>query len=102
MEVTRKLEAVSRLGGGLDTPALQAVQLTTVAQEAARQLRDVAESHGVVITIAEDLPELVVDVGRLELVLVNLVSNGIKYADPSKAIASGDGDGPHQRRWTVV
>ena len=41
-------------------------------------------SHGVAITITENLPELVVDVGRLELVLVNLVSNGIKYADPSK------------------
>ena len=84
VEVTRKLEAVARLGGGLDTPVLQAVPLTTVAQEAARQLHDVAEARGVVITIAEDLPELLVDVGRLELVLVNLLSNGIKYADPSK------------------
>jgi signal transduction histidine kinase len=85
VEVTRKLEAVSRLGGGLDTPVLQAVPLTTVAHEAARQLHDVAEARGVVITIDPDLPELLVDVGRLELVLVNLLSNGIKYADPSKA-----------------
>ena len=85
VEVTRKLESVSRLGGGLDTPVLQAVSLATITHEALRQLQDVAEARGVVVTIAEDLPELVVDVGRLELVLVNLLSNGIKYADMSKA-----------------
>ncbi|WP_157899012.1 sensor histidine kinase [Luteitalea pratensis] len=84
VEVTRKLEAVARLGGGQDTPVLQAVALTTVAQEASRQLHDMAEARGVAITIADDLPELLVDVGRLELVLVNLLSNGIKYADPSR------------------
>lgn len=100
VEVTRKLEAVARLGGGLDTPVLQAVPLTTVAQEAARQLHDVAEGRGVVITIAPDLPELLVDVGRLELVLVNLLSNGIKYSNPARATRqvavtgrlTGDGD----------
>lgn len=85
VEVTRKLEAVARLGGGLDTPVLQAVPLTSVAQEAARQLHDVAEARGVVITISDDLPELLVDVGRLELALVNLLSNGIKYSDPAKS-----------------
>jgi signal transduction histidine kinase len=85
VEVTRKLEAVSRLSGGLDTPVLQAMPLLTIAQEAARQLRDVAEARDVAITIADDLPEIVVDVGRLELVLVNLLSNSIKYADLAKA-----------------
>ena len=85
IEVTRKLEAVARLGGGLDTPVLQAVPLTTIAQEAARQLHDVAEARGVVITIDDDLPELLVDVGRLELVLVNLLSNGIKYSSPARS-----------------
>jgi signal transduction histidine kinase len=85
VEVTRKLEAVSRLSGGLDTPVLQAMPLLTIAQEAARQLRDVAEARDVAITIADDLPEIVVDVGRLELVLVNLLSNSIKYADLTKA-----------------
>lgn len=85
VEVTRKLEAVARLGGGLDTPVLQAVALTTVAEEAARQLRDVAEARGVTIAIAPDLPEILVDVGRLELALVNLLSNGIKYSNPERS-----------------
>jgi signal transduction histidine kinase len=30
------------------------------------------------------MPEVTVDVGRLELVLINLISNAIKYSDPAK------------------
>jgi len=58
--------------------------LSTVAGEAARQLRDMAEAREVELRIAKDLPDLLVDVGRLELALVNL-SNSIKYADPNKS-----------------
>jgi signal transduction histidine kinase len=43
-----------------------------------------ADARGVEIRIAEDLPELTVDVGRLELVFVNLLSNAIKYSDGAK------------------
>jgi hypothetical protein len=35
--------------------------------------------------VDETLPVVVVDPGRLELVLMNLVSNAIKYSDPEKA-----------------
>jgi signal transduction histidine kinase len=31
------------------------------------------------------LPEVTVDVGRLELILTNLLSNAIKYSDPAKS-----------------
>jgi signal transduction histidine kinase len=43
-----------------------------------------ADSRGVDIRISATLPTLTVDVGRLELALVNLLSNGIKYSDPEK------------------
>jgi two-component system OmpR family sensor kinase len=55
-----------------------------VAEEAARQLRDMADARGVDIRIAPELPVVVVDVGRLEMVFVNLLSNALKYADPEK------------------
>jgi two-component system OmpR family sensor kinase len=61
------------------------VPLGTVAREAARQLRDMAELRGVDVRIADETPDLTVDVGRLELTLVNLISNAIKYSDQSKA-----------------
>jgi len=51
----------------------------------------------VAIRIAEDLPVVVVDVGRLELMLTNLISNAIKYSDPAKsermiAVTTTEGD----------
>lgn len=65
-------------------PGVQRVSLTTVAQEAARQLRETARDKGVDVVVAPDLPHVTVDVGRLELMLSNLLSNAIKYSDPAK------------------
>lgn len=95
--MTLKLEAVARVQGGGDSPMMQEVSATTVAQEAARQLREMADARGVEIRIADDLPTLTVDVGRLELVFVNLLSNAVKYSDAAKAdrhvIVQGQVDG---------
>lgn len=91
VELTDKLEAIARMRTGADTPALQEVSARVVAQEAARQLREMADARQVDVRIADDLPTLIVDVGRLELTFVNLLSNAIKYSDPRKA-----------DRWVVV
>lgn len=85
VDLTQKLETVARMQGNSDSPIVQEISATTVAQEAARQLREMADVRDVEIRIAEDLPTLTVDVGRLELIFVNLLSNGVKYADPAKA-----------------
>jgi signal transduction histidine kinase len=66
-------------------PGTQRVSLTDVAREASRQLRDMAVSREVRVVVAPDLPEVTVDVGRLELILTNLLSNAIKYSDPAKS-----------------
>jgi len=84
VELTHKLEAVARMNTDADSPVIQEVSAGTIAHEAARQLLEMAEARGVEIRIAEDLPMLTVDVGRLELVFVNLLSNAIKYSDPAK------------------
>jgi len=84
VDMTYKLERVARLDDDADTPSLQAVSIGSVAAEAARQLREMADARGVELRIADHMPSLVVDVGRLELALVNLLSNAIKYCDPAK------------------
>lgn len=58
--------------------------LPEVTAEAARQLREMAQTAGVEIRIAENLPQIEVDAAAVELCLVNYISNGIKYADPRK------------------
>jgi signal transduction histidine kinase len=84
VELTLKLEAVARMNTKDDSPVIQEVSAGTIAQEAARQLREMADARGVDIRVAGNLPMLTVDVGRLELVFVNLLSNAIKYSDPGK------------------
>ncbi|HEY2067693.1 MAG TPA: HAMP domain-containing sensor histidine kinase [Gemmatimonadaceae bacterium] len=60
------------------------VRLPEAAAEAARQLREAAELHGVAIRIAPDLPDVDVNAAAAELCLSNLISNAIKYSDPAK------------------
>jgi signal transduction histidine kinase len=81
-----RITTISGLSRPEDAPSIQRVSVTTVTREAARQLRDVAADRGVQIRIADDLPEIVVDFGELELLFVNLLSNAIKYSDPLKPI----------------
>jgi signal transduction histidine kinase len=85
IDLTRKLESVARIHGSTDTAVTQTVPLHTVAREAARQLREMAEVHEVDVRVNDGLPIATVDVGRIELALINLISNGIKYADRAKA-----------------
>jgi signal transduction histidine kinase len=84
VSILRSLESLTRATGTPDTPTRQRIALEVIAGEVARQLADMAESRGVEIVVAEDLPTLQLDPARLELVLINLVSNAIKYADPEK------------------
>jgi signal transduction histidine kinase len=94
------LERLSRLTDSLDVPSQQQVDLQALATEVARQVDEMATSRGVTIRVdAATIPPLLVDPARLELVLLNLISNGIKYCDPDKperfieVAASLDGDG---------
>ncbi|MGE0813999.1 MAG: sensor histidine kinase [Vicinamibacterales bacterium] len=84
-DVAGKLERLARLTRRADLqPNGQAVDLGAVARDVAGQLADMADVRGVTIEIADDLPSLAADAGRVELVLINLLANGVKYSDPDK------------------
>jgi signal transduction histidine kinase len=85
--LVRTLERVSRLSQA-DGPHQQRVEIGGIASQVARQLNEMAAARGVTIEVADDLPALVVDAGRLELVIINLLSNGIKYCDQAKPTRS--------------
>jgi signal transduction histidine kinase len=80
-----QLEALSRLQAKqTDAPDVQQVEVSTVAWEVSRQLREMADARDVKVYVGETLPVIVIDTARLELILMNLVSNAIKYSDPEK------------------
>jgi signal transduction histidine kinase len=78
------LQRIGRLSEPMDTPSQQRMEVETIAVEVARQLAEMASSRGVSVRIASGLPTIVVDSARLELVMLNLVSNAIKYASPDQ------------------
>lgn len=86
-DVSGKLERLARVSraNDTDTPTEQDVDLAALARDVERQLDDMATARGVRIAVADDLPRVVTDAGRAELVLVNIIANAIKYADPDKA-----------------
>lgn len=84
VHMTHTLERVARLDGNADNASVQEVPVSVVAGEAARQLRDMAAARQVTVRVADDMPAITVDVGRLELAFVNLLSNAIKYCDMAK------------------
>jgi signal transduction histidine kinase len=84
VRMTDQLAMISRLKPSVDSAQTQLLPIELVAREVARQLRDMAEHRGVEICIPDGLPVVEVDVAAMELILVNLVANAIKYSDPAK------------------
>jgi signal transduction histidine kinase len=83
--IVENLQRLARMSEPVDGPSEQRVDIGSLAAEVARQLEEMAASRKVTLRIAENLPTLHADPARIELVLLNLVSNAIKYSDPKKA-----------------
>jgi signal transduction histidine kinase len=95
--LVENLQRVTKLSGHFDTPSEQQIEVETIANEVARQLAEMAAARNVRIIVRPQLPGICADPARLELALMNLVSNAIKYSDPAKSdsfveIAPGTSD----------
>ena len=55
-----------------------------VLAEVLAEVEALAAREGVRVEVEEPLPEVEVDASRLELVLLNLIGNAVKYSDPSQ------------------
>jgi signal transduction histidine kinase len=55
--------------------------VAAICRDVGEQLAELAAAEGVRLSVGEDLPDLQVDASRVELVLVNLVTNGIRHRD---------------------
>jgi K+-sensing histidine kinase KdpD len=83
-ELVRSLEHLAFAERPVDAPNQQRVNIAYVAGQVARQLGDMAHARGVELRIDPQLPEIVTESAQLELVLMNLFSNAIKYCDLQK------------------
>jgi signal transduction histidine kinase len=81
-DLTRMLGALASSDTG--SPQRQDVDIAKLGREVARQLADVAAERQVAIRNRLPSRTISIDVSRLELTLINLVSNAIKYSDPGK------------------
>ena len=82
--LVENLQRIARMKDPIDLPSEQRVDLTLLAHEVERQLHEMAQARKVAVRISPDLPTLTADPARLELVLLNLIANAIKYSDPHK------------------
>ena len=83
--IVQNLQRIARMTEAVDGPSEQQVDLRLLAEEVGRQLTEMATARHVEIRVSANLTVLHADPARLELVLLNLVSNAIKYSDPQKA-----------------
>jgi signal transduction histidine kinase len=85
-DTLNKLLELSRSGNAADNALVQRIDLSSLTNDIVAQLREMADARGVEMRVANSLPAVTIDVARLELVLVNLISNAIKYSDPNKPL----------------
>lgn len=71
----------ARLEAGRTPLRLQYVDVGDVVEHGAKRLQQQIERAGLTIEVdlAEDLPTMAIDVGRIEQVLINLIHNAIKF-----------------------
>lgn len=89
--LVKDLLSVSRIEAGRLQVTPQAVAIETLLQDTVDQLRFLAQDKGLVLTLvkpAEPVPPVWADPDRVTQVLVNLVSNAIKYT-PAGSVTIG-------------
>jgi signal transduction histidine kinase len=83
--VAEDVHALSIAQGSEESAQGRRLALRTLLDEAIDELSALAEARGVRIEIREPIPDVQVDATRVELVLINLLGNAIKYSDDGKA-----------------
>jgi two-component system sensor histidine kinase VicK len=72
---------------------MEKMSLREAAESAVKAMKIDAEGHGLAFTssLPEDMPEVVGDKGRIQQVIINLISNAVKYNRPNGSIEVSGG-----------
>ena len=82
--VADDVHALAIAQGSEETAQGRRLALRKLVEEAVSELSGLAGEKGVRLEAQDTLPDVQVDATRVELVLVNLVGNAVKYSDPGK------------------
>jgi signal transduction histidine kinase len=83
--VADDVHALAIAQGSEESAQGRRLALRTLLEGTIEELAGLAQEKGVRLEIQEVIPEVQVDATRVELVLINLLGNAIKYSDDSKA-----------------
>jgi signal transduction histidine kinase len=83
--VADDVHALAIAQGSEESAQGRRLALRTLLEETIEELSGLAEEKGVRLEIQEVIPDVQVDATRVELVLINLLGNAIKYSDDGKA-----------------
>lgn len=83
-EIVKSLESISHVDVEAEAPTRQQIDLGALGQDIAQQLAEMAEARQVQVRIGADLPLIYSDLHLVEMILMNLIANAIKYSDPGK------------------
>ena len=82
--VADDVQALAIAQGSEETAQGRRLSLRALIVETVEELQTMAEERGVRLEIQEPIPDVQVDATRVELALINLVGNAVKYSDPEE------------------
>jgi len=82
--VADDVHALAIAQGSEETAQGRRLALRAIVEETVAEVRGLAEERGVRLEAQDTVPDVQVDATRVELALVNLIGNAIKYSDSAK------------------
>ncbi|HEY0554384.1 MAG TPA: sensor histidine kinase [Thermoanaerobaculia bacterium] len=82
--VADDLQALAIAQGSEETAQGRRLSLRALVAETVEELQTMAGERGVRLEVQEPIPDVQVDATRVELALINLVGNAVKYSDPGE------------------
>ena len=80
--VADDVQALAIAQGSEETAQGRRLSLRALILETIEELQTMAAERGVRLVVQEPIPDVQVDATRVELALINLVGNAVKYSDP--------------------